>query len=214
VSGLVDGRGLALSATVPEAVASAERGLWRMMSFEDTPIADLDRAIALDPAWSLPHAMKAGFLLGLTEPALVAEADAPLAAAARLAAAHGTDRERAHVAAVAALRAGDWQGAADRWAALSSDQPRDALALQWGHLFDFHRGDAVSLAARIARALPGWTAGDPWRPYIQAMHAFGLEELGRYAEAEREGRDALGAEPCVPWAIHAVAHAMEMEGRQ
>lgn len=213
MTALSDGRGIALSASVPDAVAAAELALWRMMSFEDTPIADLDRAIALDPTWPLPHAMKAGFLLGLTEPALEPDAVAPLAAAARLAAERGTQRERAHVAAVTALRDGDWQGAADRWAAISAELPRDALALHWGHLFDFHRGDATSLAGRIERALPAWHADDPWRPYVQAMHAFGLEEQGRCAEAEREARAALDAEPCVPWAIHAVAHVMETQGR-
>jgi hypothetical protein len=124
VTALTDGRGIVLSAAVPEAVAAAERALWRMMSFEDTPVADLDCAIALDPAWPLPHAMKAGFLLGLTEPSLAAAAEAPLALAARLAAERGTERERAHVAAVTALRDGDWQGAADRWTAISDELPR------------------------------------------------------------------------------------------
>jgi hypothetical protein len=38
-----------------------------MMSFYDTPLADLDRAMAADPGWALPHIMKAGFLLSLTE---------------------------------------------------------------------------------------------------------------------------------------------------
>ena len=45
------------------------------MSFYDTPIADLDAAIAADPGWSLPHTMKAGFLASLTEPALLSRCD-------------------------------------------------------------------------------------------------------------------------------------------
>ena len=45
------------------------------------------------------------------------------------------------------------------------------------------------------------------------MHAFGLEESSRYAEAEAAGRRALAADARVPWAIHAVAHVMEMQGR-
>ena len=44
------------------------------MSFYDTPLADLDAASANDPGWALPHVMRAGFLLSLTEPSLLAEA--------------------------------------------------------------------------------------------------------------------------------------------
>src|SRR3546814_5940463 len=37
------------------------------------------------------------------------------------------------------------------------DHPRDALALQMAHLFDFYRGDARSLRDRVVRVLPAWT---------------------------------------------------------
>jgi hypothetical protein len=45
------------------------------------------------------------------------------------------------------------------------------------------------------------------------MHAFGLEENGAYAAAEDAGRWALALERTDAWAVHAVAHVMEMEGR-
>ena len=50
---------------------AAESALWRMMSFYDTPLADLDSASALDPGWALPHVMRAGFLLSLTEASML-----------------------------------------------------------------------------------------------------------------------------------------------
>ena len=58
-----------------EKLDSAEKALWRMMSFYDTPLADLDAASAHDPGWALPHVMRAGFLLSLTEAALLPEAE-------------------------------------------------------------------------------------------------------------------------------------------
>jgi hypothetical protein len=39
------------------ALAAAESALWRMMSFYDPPLDDLDRAIRADPRWPLPHVM-------------------------------------------------------------------------------------------------------------------------------------------------------------
>ena len=91
--------------------------------------------------------------------------------------------------------------------------PRDILALQWALLFDFYRGDAEALRERVAAVLPAWSEADPLHPYVLGHHAFGLEESGRYAEAEAVGRQALAGAARVPWAIHAVAHVMEMQGR-
>ncbi len=87
------------------------------------------------------------------------------------------------------------------------------LALNSAHLFDFYRGDARSLRARIARVLPDWPEQDPLHPYVLGMYAFGLEECNVYPQAEAVGRRALAGSAKVPWAIHAVAHVMEMQGR-
>jgi uncharacterized glyoxalase superfamily protein PhnB len=194
------------------ALDASERALWRMMSFYGAPLDDLDAAIAADPAWRLPRLMKAGFLLSLTEPALVADARIELDAAVALGGA-GNDRERGHAGALRALVDGDWEVACARWQAVLDAHPRDALALQWSHLFDFYRGDVASLEGRVARALPHWSDADPLLPLVRGLHAFGLEEGGRYAEAEATGRAVLERDARVPWAIHAVGHVMEMQGR-
>ena len=208
-----DARGNPVSTASATALDACERALWRMMSFYGPPIDDLDAAIGADPEWPLPRLMKAGFLLSLTEPSLVGEARALLAAIPAAGAAGGNARERAHRAALDRLAAGDWTGAGAAWSEILREHPRDALALQWAHLFDFYRGDAAQLAGRVAPLLRAWREDDPLHPYVLALHAFGLEEAGRYAEAEATGRRALAADARVPWAIHAVAHVMEMEGR-
>ncbi len=183
-----------------------------MMSFYDTPLADLDRATDQDAGWMLPHVMKAGFLLSLTEAPLRAEAQAHLDQAQALLH-HATPRERAHLEAVHLVLQGRWHSACRVWDELLVDHPRDALALQWAHLWDFYRGDAIGLRLRPARALPEWDRFDPLFPHVLALHAFGLEENNLYPQAEEAGRRALAAEPRAPWAVHAVAHVMEMQGQ-
>lgn len=195
-----------------DACAAAEQALWRMMSFYDTPLADLDAAIAADPGWAHPHVMKAGFLLSLTEPSLVPEALA-LLAHARTLDRPAPARERAHLEAVSLVAEGRWHAACRAWDALLIEHPRDALALQWAQLWDFYRGDAAGLRLRPARALPEWDEADPLQPYVRALYAFGLEECNLYPQAEDQGRRALAANPRVPYAVHAVAHVMEMQGR-
>ncbi len=208
----LDRRGNPVSTSSQAALAHAEQALWRLMTFYGTPLDDLDAAAAEDPTWLMPPLMKAGFLLGLSEAGYAREGAAVLDAAEPLL--QGANaRERAHFHALRRLQAGEWDGARAAWEALLLAHPRDALALQWAHLFDFYRGDALNLRLRVARVLPEWDAADPLRPHVLAMLAFGLEESNFHAAAEDVGRQALAADPKAPWAVHAVAHVMEMQGR-
>jgi tetratricopeptide (TPR) repeat protein len=212
----VDQRGLPVGTGSAASVQHQETALWRMMAFYDPPIADLDAAIAADPAWAMPHAMKAGFLYSLTEPGVLVEAAAHLDRAVVLVDAQvggAPRRERAHLEALRLVRDGRWHAACRQWDELLLEYPRDALALQWAHLWDFYRGDSRNLRLRPARSLPEWDDQDPLYPHLLALHAFGLEECNLLAQAEDVGRQALSLAPMSPWAIHAVAHVMEMQGR-
>jgi tetratricopeptide (TPR) repeat protein len=207
-----DVRGNPCSSASTAARDAAERALRLMMVFDAPPLAELDAAMAADPAWALPHVMKAGFLLSLTEPALRAEADSHLSHARALAR-DATPRERTHLEAVQRVLEGRCREALRLWDAVIVDHPRDALALQWAQLWDFYRGDAQALRQRPARALPEWDEADPLYPAVLALWAFGLEECNLYPQAEEAGRRALAIDPGVPWAVHAVTHVMEMQGR-
>lgn len=209
---MFDPRGNAVSTRSEAAVAATERALWRMVSFYGTPVDDLAEASAADPAWPLPMLMHAGWLLSLTEPAVGAEAGRLLDRVEPMIS-RANHRERDHLIALYTLLAGDWHRACQEWETLLLQQPRDLLALHWAHLFDFYRGDAISLRLRVARVLPEWDETDPLYPYVLGQHAFGLEESQLYAQAEETGRRALAGAAKVPWAIHAVAHVMEMQGR-
>jgi hypothetical protein len=69
------------------------------------------------------------------------------------------------------------------------------------------------LRDRIARALPAWHTSMPGYHALLGMHAFGLEETGDYAQAERQGRRAVELERRDTWAWHAVAHVHEMRNQ-
>ncbi len=207
-----DLRGNPCSSASAAARDAAEVALWRMMSFYEPPLADLDAAMQADPAWALPHIMKAGFLLSLTEPGLLHEADAHLSHARALQQ-HATPREKWHLEATQLVLEGRWHQACRVWDGLLVEHPRDALALQWAHLWDFYRGDATALRQRPARVLPEWAEDDPLFAHVLSLHAFGLEENNLYPQAEEAGRRALTIDARAPWAVHAVAHVMEMQGR-
>jgi hypothetical protein len=93
------------------------------------------------------------------------------------------------------------------------EYPRDALALQAGHVGDYLRGDPRMLRDRIGRVTDQWRAADPGYHAVLGMLAFGYEETGDYHRAESFGRRALELEPGDAWAHHAVAHVFEMNGR-
>lgn len=208
----LDRRGNPCSSSSETARAAAEQALWRMMSQYGTPQAELDAAAAADPRWALPQVMQAGHRLGLAEPGLVDQALAQLQQAQALAAG-ATARERTHIEAVQRIAEGRWHDACRLWERLLLDHPRDALALHWAHLWDYRLGDAWSLRQRPARVLPEWDDSDPLQPQVLALHAFGLGQCNLHAQAEDEGRRALAADARLPAAVHAVAHALALQGR-
>ncbi|TPM39950.1 tetratricopeptide repeat protein [Mesorhizobium sp. B2-3-4] len=203
--------GLAFSGATEAGFAPYSQAVRELQCFIGDPVGSVDRAIAQDPGFVMAHVFK-GYLFGLaTEPEATAVARTCHAAALPLAA---TARERAHVAALGHLANGRWHRASAILQDIAVDFPLDAVALQVGHQVDFFTGNARMLRDRIALALPSWQADMPGYHAMLGMHAFGLEEMGEYAQAERLGRQAVEIEPRDGWAQHAVAHVMEMQSRQ
>ncbi|MER8948169.1 tetratricopeptide repeat protein [Mesorhizobium sp. M0203] len=206
-----DAFGLTLSGATEAGLSSYSRAVRELQCFIGDPVGSVDRAIAEDPGFVMAHVFK-GYLFGLaTEREATAVAKACHEAALPLAA---TTREQAHVAALGHLAEGRWHEAARVLEDIAIEFPLDALALQTGHQIDFFTGNARMLRDRIGRALPSWQSGMPGYHAILGMQAFGLEEMGDYARAEKLGRTAVDLEPRDGWAQHAVAHVMEMQSRQ
>jgi tetratricopeptide (TPR) repeat protein len=207
-----DPRGCPTGTASGVAVAQMEQALESMLSYFGDPLAALERAQEADPQWAHVHTVRAGLLLTAGEFEAARQARDELAAAARLAD-RANDREKAHIAAAQAAGDGDWDRACGLWEAILVQSPRDIAALLFAHLFDFYRGDALNLKRRPLRVLPRWSPELPFYGYVLGMAAFGLEEAGHYAEAEDTGRAAVAMNPRDPWAIHAVTHVFEMQGR-
>lgn len=124
-----------------------------------------------------------------------------------------TAREKAHIAALGKWCDDDLPGAAAILEEILIDHPTDVLAIKVADHMHFYTGQAERMAGSTARVLPCWDEEHPDYGYILGTYAFGLEESGNYVQAEYHGRAAVDLNPEDAWAVHAVAHVMEMQGR-
>jgi hypothetical protein len=208
---LKDSAGHAVSGADASTLDLFETAQHEFRCYVDDPVATLQRALSASPDMTMAHVMHAYLHLLGTEPEGRAVARQSHGVAAMLPA---TDRERGHVEAVGLIVDGRWRAAGRVLEDLSVAYPRDALALQAGHLVDFLVGDSRMLHDRMARALPAWSPSMPGYHAVLSMLAFGQEETGRYDRAEATGRKAVELEPRDGWGQHAVAHVMEMQNRR
>jgi tetratricopeptide (TPR) repeat protein len=207
-----DLRGVPVTGADTFALGHYEMALEQLQTYVGDPIATIDRALQAAPAFIAGHMLKALALYTLAERKFVPLAKQALDAA-RQHAARANDRELELIAAAALLLEGRWDRACQVIDRVLTEHPRDALALQAGHLMDFYRGDALNLRNRISRVLPRWDASVPGYSYVLGMHAFGLEEMNQYPEAEATALQALSIQPRDGWAVHAAVHVMGMQGR-
>jgi tetratricopeptide (TPR) repeat protein len=176
------------------------------------PFATIQGALEADPTFAAAHCFRAGLIVTATDRSLVPVLKESIEAVEALGR-RANDRERAHIAAARRWLEGDFAGAVQAYGNILLDYPRDLFALQIAHVGDFFLGASSMLRDRVAQVLPHWDASTPGYGYVLGMHAFGLEETSLYAKAEDTGRRALEVNRRDPWAVHAVTHVMEMQGR-
>jgi tetratricopeptide (TPR) repeat protein len=209
---LQDRRGVPVSTSSKHALERYEDAIELFHSYFNDPLAVIDNALAEDPDFVLGHCFRAGLMLSATDKAAEAALEDSVAAAEALWD-RANERERGHILAGRAWAQGRFDRAVELYGAILADYPRDSLALQLAHLGDFYLGHSGQLRDRVARTLWAWDDSIPGYGYVLGMHAFGLEEMGDYPRAEERGRQALALNRRDPWAIHAVAHVMEMQAR-
>lgn len=189
-----------------------DAALTAFQTYLGDPVAHIEQALAAEPDFVMGHLLRATALVLTSERRFVKQAQASLEVAQSLVG-RANPRERGITQAVRALVAGDWDAACRRFDQVLAEHPTDVFSLQAAHLLDFLRGDALNLRNRVARVLPRWSAAEPGYSFVLGLYAFGLEECNQYAEAEDAGRRALDMDPRDAWAVHAVTHVMEMQGR-
>ncbi|CAG9171557.1 tetratricopeptide repeat protein [Cupriavidus pampae] len=207
-----DFRGLQVSPASAHSLERYEAALNLLHGYYGDPLSVIDGALVDDPDFAMGHALRAGLMVtsgdGTAEPMLRQSVEAGEALGAR-----ANERERRHFAAARAWLDGRFAQSIQAYGDIVVDYPHDILAIQVAHIGDFLLGHSSMLRDRIAQVLPHWNASLPGYSYLLGMHAFGLEEMQRYEDAEARGREAVALNPRDPWAIHAVAHVMEMQGR-
>ncbi len=209
----VDCRGVPVSNGDPSVIAALEAAHEEVLVFRGDAIASIDAVLAEHPDFIMGWIFKAGILTQAMETRIYDDMVAALSAAETLAS-KANDRERGHISAIRAWVSGDFHHAVDLWDAILVEYPRDLLALQLAHLSDVLLGDTPNQRDRVARVLHAWDESVPGYGYVLGFHSFGLEENRDFAAAEEAGRRAVAINPKDAYAIHAVAHIMEMQGRQ
>ena len=207
-----DRRGLAYSSESDEAVALFDRAVDHYLEYRLDTADLLDQAMAADPAFVMPRILKASMLRLLGSNSVMPEIESELAAIAK-AATPMNPRETLHLEALEHWVAGDMTKARQGWDAIVQEWPFDLVALRHMHFQSFWLGEQQAMRNSVASALPAWTEDMPGYGFVLGMFAFGLEEMGDYGRAEAIGREAVERNPDDLWAIHAVAHVLEMQGR-
>jgi hypothetical protein len=205
-----DFRDDAVTAATPVALEAFESALALFQSWRAGMNEPVERALLLAPDFTMAHVLAAHRHLTSRDPTRVMKAHAPYR---RLRELHANRREQLHIDAIGATLADDYRGAKALLGALLAEYPRDVLALQVAHSFDYVTGDVEQMAARTSTFLDGWSSTLPGYAAVLAMHAFSLVEAGHYRSAERTVQSALSLDPGDGRAHHALAHVQEMSER-
>jgi tetratricopeptide (TPR) repeat protein len=203
-----------LSASDQQAVGQLDGAIAGYLAARGDVPQRLQAAVLRDPDLIMAQCLS-GYLAKLAGDAVNARKAAGIHAAlrGRLEGFPATDWERGHVEALGAWVKGDIEAVERRLEALLDRFPTDVLALRMLHYLYFYDGDPRRLRDSVARRFHHYPQDHPYRDFVMGMLAFGLEEAGNLAAAERFARAAVEANPGDLWAAHAMAHVLETQGR-
>jgi tetratricopeptide (TPR) repeat protein len=207
-----DNQHLQLSTTNAEAAEHYRQALADYFEYRLSAGKSAKAAVAADPEFVLGHCLRGYFNMLIGSRAFYDGAREHLQLAKR-GVADVTHREQQHVLALETWLDGDVRRCCQIWAGIVTDHPHDVLALRLHHFASFWRGRQWDLRALPAQVLSAWDENMPGYGNVLGMLAFGHEECGDLNDAETLGREAVSLNPDDLWALHAVAHVLEMQGR-
>lgn len=206
-----DSRGVGLTAPSSVAAENYENALNAFLNYETVAGGLIKEVLAAQPGVFMASILR-GYMTLMVEGKATRNRVAKSIETIELGASDATGRERLHLDALARWSQGNPIGAAQFWEQILVLEPLDLLALKMHHYTTFWTGRADILRTTIESILPFWNDSIAGYDHVLGMHAFALNECGRYEEAERIGREAVERNGEDLWSIHAVAHALEMQG--
>ena len=204
---LRDTQGLDVTTDSPLTIAAINRYTDQALAYGKDAVA-IFKGIEADPECAIANAYAAAFYL-CHECAESRFKALPYLEAAKKYAVKATEREQLFVAAIVAWAEGKIERSIAYSEEITDKYPRDIIAVQLGQYHYFYQGNKEALLQIAEKVLPA----NRENHYLHGMIAFGLEQCHRLGEAEAVGRMALKMNRNDPWAQHAVAHVMEMQGR-
>jgi tetratricopeptide (TPR) repeat protein len=207
-----DQRGYPVTTDDSTAVEELDRAFNAYVGFRTDAMAHLDAAIAADPGFALPRIIKGTLIAGLKKPELYPLASGELEAAKNCAA-PVSQRESHYMAALEAALVDNVTAAVTHYEQIANDHPLDLFALRIAQSELFWIGEVAWMRDVSERAAPRWNPDVSGYSSYLSIRAFGLEENGDYALAEKCGREAVDRNPADCWGAHAVAHVLIMQGR-
>ncbi|MEE9253794.1 MAG: tetratricopeptide repeat protein [Pseudomonadales bacterium] len=207
-----DPMNLELTASSDEAVAKYADAQEGYLTFAPDLMDQLKAVLELEPTLPMALCLR-GYLFVLGRQRQHLPAARRIAATLDEGKSHLLPREAMHVDALSAWVRGEGEQTLARWEAVLDAYPTDAVALKLAHFTYLYNGRSRELRDSVNRVAYAWDGEHPWYGYLLGMQSFGFEEMGDFARAQRLGEESLERNPVDPWAVHAVAHCLEMQDR-
>jgi tetratricopeptide (TPR) repeat protein len=193
-----DAYGLDATTSSRAALDAYDLGVRSLLGFGADAGARFEEALRHDPELALAQA---GLAVSLYLEERIPEGRKAMERASALAA-RLEGRERRHVELLGMWVGGKGNEAIPAMREHLAAHPRDMLVLQRLYFVFFWQGRSAGMLETTRAALDA-ADGDS---YMLGLHAFSLEENGRFDEALGLARRAMAVNPRDAWAVHAMAH--------
>jgi len=209
---LSDCRGLDINCASQDALDIYEASLVDLWNYRMAAPKRLKGALEIDPDFPMAHIVR-GYIMSMLESVVVRPKMLASVEHVRANVDPSCTRELLHADALEGLATGNTNKACASWESILAQHPHDLLALKMHHHSTFWTGRSYVIRNTVTGVFDAWDTSIPGYSFVLGMMCFAFEECGDYATAEPYGRRAIDMNGDDLWAIHSVAHVLEMQGR-